>query len=90
MLGLLVTTELLVAHHLHSGNVHLHGLQHIVGLSIHKDLLLLKSRVLGDEVKTTLSLLLLELQGDSTHRTSLDSLHEVLHITLPNADCTVT
>ena len=90
LLRLLVTTELSVANDLQSGNVHLHGLQHLVGLGIHKDLLLLKGRVLGDEVKTTLSLLLLKLQGDATHRTSLDSLHEVLLVTPVKLDSTVT
>ena len=55
LLRLLVATELSVANDLQSGNVHLHGLQHLVGLGIHKDLLLLKGRVLGDEVKTALS-----------------------------------
>ena len=90
LLRLLVTTELSVASDLHSGNAHLHGLEHLVGLSIHKDLLLLKGRVLGDEIKTTLSLLLLKLQGDATHRTSLDSLHEVLFVTPVKFDSTVT
>lgn len=90
LLRLLVAAELLVAHHLHARNAHLHGLQHVVGLSIHKDLLLLEGRVLGDEVKTALSLLLLELQGDATHRTSLDSLHEVLRVTVGVLLSTVT
>ena len=85
-----MTTELSVADNLQSGNVHLHGLEHLVGLSIHKDLLLLKSRVLGDEIEAALSLLLLKLQGDATHRTSLDSLHEVLFVTPVKLDSTVT
>ena len=90
LLRLLVATELSVANDLQSGNVHLHGLQHLVGLGIHKDLLLLKSRVLGDEIEAALSLLLLELQGDATHRASLDSLHEVLFIISAKLDTTVT
>ena len=90
LLRLLVTTELSVADNLQSGNVHLHGLEHLVGLGIHKDLLLLKSRVLGDEIEAALSLLLLKLQGDATHRTSLDSLHEVLFIISAKLDTTVT
>ena len=90
LLRLSVAAELLVAHHLHARNAHLHGLQHVVGLSIHKDLLLLEGRVLGDEVKTALSLLLLELQGDATHRTSLDSLHQVLRVTTSSIRHTVT
>ena len=90
LLRLLVTTELSVASDLHSGNAHLHGLEHLVGLSIHKDLLLLKSRVFGDEIETALSLLLLKLQGDATHRTSLDSLHEVLFVIPWKFDSTVT
>ena len=90
LLELLMTTELSVASDLHSGNVHLHSLEHLVGLRIHKDLLLLKSRVLGNEIETALSLLLLKLQGDATHRTSLDSLHEVLRITFRVSNTTVT
>ena len=38
----------------------------------------LDGRHLGDEVHSSLSLLLLKLQGDSTDRTTLDSLHQVL------------
>lgn len=90
LLRLSVAAELLVAHHLHARNAHLHGLQHVVGLRVHKDLLLLEGGVLGDEVKTALSLLLLELQGDATHRTSLDSLHQVLYVTTPSTEHTVT
>ena len=85
-----MAAELLVAHHLHARNAHLHGLQHVVGLRVHKDLLLLEGGVLGDEVKTALSLLLLELQGDATHRTSLDSLHQVLCVTISSIRRTVT
>ena len=90
LLELLMTTELSVANDLQSGNVHLHSLEHLVGLGIHKDLLLLKSGVLGDEVEAALSLLLLKLQGDATHRASLDSLHEVLFIIPAKLDTTVT
>ena len=85
-----MAAELLVAHHLHSRNAHLHGLQHVVGLGIHKDLLLLQSRVLRNEVEAALSLLLLELQGNTTHRASLDSLHEVLRVTASSMERTVT
>ena len=67
-----------VADHSQSLNLHVHSLQHGVGVSVHIDLLLGQGRHGGDEVQTTLSLLLLKLQGDATHRSSLDSLHQVL------------
>ena len=88
LLGLLVGAELRmsriaksylsVANNSQSLNLHVHSLQHGAGVSIHIDLLLGEGRHGGDEVKTTLSLLLLELQGDAAHRSSLDSLHQVL------------
>ena len=69
---------LLVLHHMNTLDVHLHSLEHFLGINVHIDSLLLQGRHLRDEVQTTLSLLLLELQGNSTHRSSLDSLHQML------------
>ena len=88
LLRLLVATELhitsytlsylLVSNDLQSSNLHIHCLQHIVRISIHLNLILLKSRNSRDEIETTLSLLLLKLQRNTTHRSSLDSLHQML------------
>ena len=74
----LANSYLSVADHFQSLNLHVHSLQHGVGVSIHVDLLLGQGRHGGNEVQTTLSLLLLKLQGDATNRSSLDSLHQVL------------
>ena len=71
-------TYLSVLLHTQTLDVHLHSLEHFLSVSVHIDDLLLQGRHLGDEVQTALSLLLLELQGNSTHRSSLDSLHQML------------
>ena len=64
--------------HTQTLDVHLHSIKHSLGINVHVDDLLLQSRHLGNEVQTALSLLLLELEGNSTHRSSLDSLHQML------------
>ena len=85
-----VDTYLSVLLHTQTLDVHLHSLEHLLSVSVHIDDLLLQGRHLGDEVQTALSLLLLELQGNSTHRSSLDSLHQMLcnHSMLCNATVT--
>ena len=71
-------THLSVLLHTKTLDVHLHSIEHSLGINVHIDDLLLQSRHLRNEVQTALSLLLLELEGNSTHRSSLDSLHQML------------
>jgi hypothetical protein len=52
-------------------------LNHLLSVSIDVDGLSVDLRLLGDEVHSSLSLLLLELEGDISDRTLLDSLHQV-------------
>ena len=75
-----VSAELAVAGNLDTRDLDVHSRQHISSLLININLILLKSRHGGDVVKTTLSLLLLKLQRDSAHRSTLNSLHQVLSI----------
>merc|ERR1719209_1127826 len=59
-------------------NVHVHHLQHLLGLGVHFDSLrLLQSRSFRDIVIPSLSLLFLELDGDSSDSRALQSLHQV-------------
>ena len=75
-----VSTEPAVRGNLGASDLDAHSLQHISSFLINVDLILLKSRHGRDVVKAALSLLLLELQGDSTHGSTLNSLHQVLSI----------
>ena len=100
MLSLLVTTVLiikeklklylLVRHDSKTLDLDVHSLEHLFSLLINIDDFSLKSRLLRDEIKTTLSFFLLKLKGDTTDGTSLDSLHQVLCITLIFISFTVT
>lgn len=55
-------------------------LEHFLCVWIHLDELLVKSRDVWDVVVPPLSLLLLQLDGDSSDWTALDPLHQVSHI----------
>ena len=61
----------------HTGETN--GLEELVGLRVDDDLLgeILHDRVVRDDVLTALTLLLLELEGDSTDRSSSNTLHQV-------------
>lgn len=85
-----VSAELAVAGNLDARDLDVHSRQHISSLLINVDLVLLKSRHGRDVVQTTLSLLLLKLQRDSTHRSTLNSLHQVLSIIRLTQRVTVT
>ena len=52
-------------------------LKHISGISIDDDDVLVKSGSLGDEIHSSLSLLLLKLQGNTSDGTSGNALHQV-------------
>ncbi len=55
----------------------LEGLEHVPGVGVDLDEILLKGGDLRDEVHAPLTLLLLELEGDVADRATLDALHEV-------------
>lgn len=54
-----------------------HTLQQVPSLPIDRDSLLFQRRNLGDEVQSTLTLLLLQFKGDVADGTLGDALHEV-------------
>merc|ERR1719400_751670 len=58
-------------------NVHVHHLQHLLGLGVHFDNLRLLQSRRRDIVIPSLSLLFLELDGDSSDSRALQSLHQV-------------
>ncbi len=53
------------------------GLQHLLGVTVNHNNILLNGRALRDKVQSGLTLLLLQLQGDAANRASLDALHQV-------------
>lgn len=62
---------------LHVLGEHAHGDEHSLGVSVDLDGSVSDLRLLGDVVVTSLTLLLLELEGDAVDGTLLDTLHEV-------------
>ena len=65
-----------------NGSTHAHALQHVLGVGIDIQLTRLglrniQGRNLRDVLILALTLLLLELEGDTANRTALDTLHQV-------------
>ena len=54
-----------------------HHAEHLLGLGVDVDDVLLERRHLGHEVVPALALLLLQLDGDAAHRRPLDPLHQM-------------
>ena len=100
VLSLLMTTVLIINHHpnhyllvRHDSetlDLDVHSLEHLFSLLININDFSLESRLLRDEIKTTLSFFLLKLERDTTDGTSLDSLHQVLCIRTIDEPFTVT
>ncbi len=64
--------------HLQAGKVaELKGIKHSLGVGVDLNNVTIKSGSLGDEVESSLSLLLLELQRDASDGALLDALHQV-------------
>jgi hypothetical protein len=53
------------------------GVKHLLGISIDIDGVLIKSRSVGDEIHSSLPLLLLQLKRNASHGSTLDALHKV-------------
>merc|ERR550539_2001758 len=67
-----------VGGHLESRNaLEVHHLQHLLGLGVNLDDVLLQLGHVGDVVVSPLTLLLLQLDGDASHGAALESLHQV-------------
>lgn len=79
---LLVTGSILV----HAGKTYAHGLEKVLGVGVNVELTGLglgdvESGDLGDVLVLALTLLLLELEGDTADGTTLNTLHEVGGVT---------
>merc|ERR1712022_58467 len=76
-----VWATVLVRHNVETGQVaHVHGAKHVLGVGIDLDALLdleVHGGDVRDVVETLLTLLLLELQGDTLHGSTRDALHHV-------------
>merc|ERR1712168_1130954 len=71
---------LLVQGHLKIRDVaHVHSLQHLLGVGVNLNDVLLNGRHLGYVVVSALPLLFLQLDGDAAYRAALDALHKVGH-----------
>ena len=56
---------------------HVHGLQHVHGISVDFNRISLQRRLVRDKIHSTLSFLFLKFQRDASDWASLDSLHQV-------------